>query len=158
MHHSGMGKQETIAGTIAHIIGKGILAGLAGTAAISLAQRIEMKITGREPSDSPAKAVNKTLHIEATDEEHKEAFVEGVHWAYGTLWGLARGALDAAGLRGPLATAVHFAAVWGTAMVMLPALKIAPPVKEWGAKSIATDGAEHLVYGIAAGLAYDAID
>lgn len=53
------GNKPSIAGEIALTLGKGIIAGLAGTAAISISQMIEMKISGREPNDAPAEAVNK---------------------------------------------------------------------------------------------------
>jgi len=42
--------------------------------------------------------------------------------------------------------------------VMLPAIDVAPPVKVWGGKEIGKDGLMHLVYAVAAGLVYDAID
>lgn len=153
-----MKRIHSAAGKVAFALGKGVIAGLAGTAAITIAQMIEMKVTGRGPSDSPAKAVNKVLHVEATDEAHKDEFVQEVHWTYGTLWGVARSVLDLIGLRGVAATAVHGGAIWGTAMVMLPSLDVAKPVTEWGVKDIAKDGVNHLVYAVAAGLVYDAID
>ena len=48
-----------------------------------------------------------------------------------------------------------FAAVYGTALVMLPALKVAPPVAEWGAEEIAIDAWHHLVYAAAVNAAYE---
>lgn len=146
------------AGKVAFALGKGVIAGLAGTAAITIAQMIEMKISGRKPSDTPAKAVNKVLNVEATDEQHKEEFVNEVHWTYGTLWGLARSVLDLAGVKGLPATATHYGAVWGTEMVMLPSINVAEPVTKWSGKAITKDGLNHLVYAVAAGLVYDAID
>lgn len=153
-----MSSTHSVAGKIALALGKGIIAGLAGTAAITLSQMIEMKITKRESSDTPAKAVNKVLHVEATDEEHKSQFNQEVHWTYGTLWGLARGVLGLMGVKGLPATALHYGAVWGTEMVMLPSIDVAEPVTEWGGKAIAKDGMHHLVYAIVAGAVYDAID
>lgn len=149
---------HSIAGKIALALGKSLIAGLAGTAAISISQLIEMKLTGRKASDSPAKAVNKVLHVQATSEDYKPQFVQEVHWTYGTAWGLARGLMGMAGLKGLPATAIHYAAIWGTEMTMLPSIDVAPPVTEWGGKEIATDGMHHLVYAVVAGLVYDAID
>lgn len=54
-------QQEASTG-IAHVaagIGIGILAGLAGTVVMTAAQMIEMKISGRKPSNTPYKAVKK---------------------------------------------------------------------------------------------------
>lgn len=155
---NGMKNHHSLAGKIAFALGKGIIAGLAGTAAISISQMIEMKVTGRQPSTTPAKAVSKVLHIRITNNEYKEQLVQEVHWTYGTFWGLMRGFLDLAGLNGVLATAAHYTTIWGTEMMMLPAIGVAPPVKDWGKKEIAKDGLHHLVYAVAAGLVYDAID
>lgn len=149
---------HSIAGKVAYALGKGIIAGLAGTAAITASQMIEMKITERKPSDTPAKAVNKVLDVKATDEQHKEEFVQEVHWTYGTVWGIARSVFDLVGLKGIPGTAAHYAAIWGTEMIMLPSIDVAEPVTKWGAAAIAKDGLHHLVYAVAAGLVYDAID
>ena len=153
-----MSRIHSVAGKVALALGKGIIAGIAGTAAISLSQIIEMKITGRKPSEAPAKAVNKVLHIKAVNKDYRPAFVQEVHWTYGTMWGLARTVMGLAGIKGVPAMAAHYAAVWGTEMVMLPSIEVAPPLKEWGGKEIAKDGMHHLVYAVAAGLVYDAID
>lgn len=139
-------------------MGKGIIAGLAGTVAITAAQMLAMKISGGQPSKTPAKAVNKVLHVKATDEEHRDEFVQKVHWTYGTLWGLARSVQELLGWKGWPATALHFAAIWGTELTLLPSIHLAPPVKDWGAGEIAKDAGFHLVYAVTAGLVYDAID
>jgi hypothetical protein len=93
-------------------IGKGLLAGLAATAAITISQMIEMKITKRKPSDAPVKVAEKTVGAEPTPGE-KENMSEELHWAYGTTWGVARGIMALTGLKGWPATAAHFAAIWG---------------------------------------------
>jgi hypothetical protein len=41
---------------------------------------------------------------------------------------------------------------------MLPALRVAPPVPEWGRKEIAIDGFNHLVYAVATNVAYEALE
>lgn len=148
---------HSIAGKIALATGKGIIAGLAGTAAMSISQMIEMKINKRKPSSTPANAVEKVLHVAPADEAHKQQFVKQIHWTYGTIWGLARGLLDLASVKGWQATLMHYEAVWGTSLVMLPSIHVAPPLKEWSAKEIVKDGLYHLVYAASAGLVYDAI-
>jgi hypothetical protein len=137
-------------------LGVGIIAGLAGTVAITLSQMLEMKIRNRKASTVPADAASKALDIEPK-EGKKDQFSQRVHWVYGTSWGIARGLFGAAGLRGWQATALHGAAVLGTAMVIEPALKVAPPINEWSKEDIIMDVVHHAVYAIAAGLVYDAI-
>lgn len=142
-------------GGVAAAIGRGMAAGLAGTAAMTALQRIEMAIEDREGSSAPAEAVEKVLDVQPESAAAEERLSQLTHWAYGTGWGAVRGLLAVAGLRGPAATAVHFAAVWGTALVMLPRLGLAPPVTEWGGKQIAKDALFHAVYAVATGQAYD---
>jgi len=138
-------------------IGVGLLAGLAGTVAITLSQRIEMKITGRQPSNVPADAVAKTLDIAPTDESAKPQLSHKVHWAYGTWLGITRGLMSLAGLKGWPATLAHFTTVWGGSLIMLPALDLAPPIQKQKPKTILIEGLHHAVYAVAAGLTFDAI-
>ena len=138
-------------------IGKGILAGLAGTAVLTLAQMIEMKMEHRKPSTAPAEGAEKVLPIETKNEEQKQKLSQGVHWAYGTSWGIIRGLISLAGIKKMPANIMHFAAVWGTAMVMQPALGIAPPVKDWDKKTIFKGAMFHTIYAAVAGFVYDAL-
>ncbi|AKD05337.1 hypothetical protein POKO110462_21855 [Pontibacter korlensis] len=161
-------------------IGKGILAGLVGTAAITAAQMIEMQLTKREQSQAPSKVAGQVLGVtpsnkeeaaeqsgepapadksnEQVKEEHTKHFSQMMHWQYGTSWGVARGLLSIAGVTGWPATAAHFGAVWSTALVMLPAANASEPINKWSPKQIALDVLEHGVYAIAAGLFFDYIN
>jgi len=69
-----------------------------------------------------------------------------------------RGLLQVAGLDGGKAAAAHFAAVWGSAQVMLPALEVAPPPWKSEPKEIAIDALHHAVYAVATGVAFAALD
>jgi hypothetical protein len=143
--------------SLAMHLGIGLVAGLMGTLAITASQLLEMQASGRESSDAPAEAAEKVLGVEPKTEQAKEGLNNLVHFAYGTGWGLFRGAMDAMGLRGLPATTLHWLAIWGAEMYMLPKLKLAKPVTRWSGKEIATDGLNHAVYAIAAGAAYDGI-
>jgi len=56
------------------------------------------------------------------------------------------------------ATAAHFAAIWEGSLVMLPALDVAPPASEMEPAELAIDAFQHLLYAIATGLAYRALE
>ncbi|MBD3317281.1 MAG: hypothetical protein GF344_15955 [Chitinivibrionales bacterium] len=135
-------------------IGKGLLSGLAGTAAITGAQRIEMRLTGRQPSSTPEKAGGAVLGVEPTNEAGKR-FGTMVHWFYGTVWGIPLGLLRLSGLRKCMANAVHFLAIWLTGMILLPALKASSAPWKWGVKALAIDGLLHIVYAAASGLFHE---
>ncbi len=121
-------------GDVAAALGKGIFAGVAGTAAMTASSTIEMKLRGRPASSAPARAAARVLGAEPVNEESEARFSNIVHWGYGTAWGGVRGLIGAAGLSGPAATAAHLGAIWGSEQVMLPTLGVAPPLTEWGAK------------------------
>ena len=150
--------QDNALGDLAGAIGKGLLAGLAGTAAITLSQMIEMKITNRQPSDAPVKVASQVTGAAPANDSQKQKLNNEIHYAYGTSWGIVRGLLGLAGLKGIPATLVHFGAIWATELVMLPKYDAAPPVNEQEPKLVAIDALHHAVYAIAAGLAYDALD
>jgi hypothetical protein len=139
-------------------IGRGLVAGAIGTAAMTVSSTIEQKRRGRAASTAPADAAMKVLGIESfCDDAAKSRFSNVVHWAYGSAWGVPRALLDVAGLSPAAATAAHGAALWGSEQVMLPALGVAPPLWTWGATEIAIDAGHHVVYTLASGLAYEAL-
>jgi hypothetical protein len=146
-------------GTIASSIGKGLVAGVAGTAAMTVSSSLEARIRHRAASSAPARATAKVLGIKEFEDDIAAArFNDLSHWGYGTMWGVVRGLLGTTGLSPKAATAAHGAAVWGSAAVTLPALEVAPPFVFWGRKEVAIDLWHHAVYATATGLAYRLID
>jgi len=144
---------------VAGAVGKGLIAGFAGTAAMTVSSTLEAKLRGRAPSDAPARATAKMLGIKEFEDAVAQArFNDLSHWGYGTGWGLIRGLLSAAGLSPRAATAMHGAAIYGAAQVTLPALEIAPPIVFWPKQEIAIDAWHHSVYALATGIVYDLLD
>jgi len=149
--------RQTI-GTVADAVGKGLVAGFAGTAAMTVSSTLEAKLRGRAPSSAPARATAKMLGIKEFEDGIAQArFNDLSHWGYGTGWGVVRGLLSAAGLSPRKATAAHGAAIYGAAQVTLPALEIAPPSVFWAKEEIAIDALHHAVYATATGIAYELI-
>ena len=145
-------------GDVAADVGKGLFAGAAGTAAMTVSSTLEMKLSGRAASQTPAQAAEAVLDVEPTDDDSEARFSNLVHWGYGTGWGGVRGLLATTGLPGPLATAAHLGLVWGAEQVVLPALDVSAPVFKYGGKATATDLLHHVVYATATGLAYSYLE
>ena len=145
-------------GDVAANVGKGLFAGVVGTAAMTVSSTLEMRLSGRGASETPAAAAEKVLDIEPKNEEAQSEFSKLVHWGYGTAFGSVRGLLASAGLSGFPATAAHFGLVWGSEQVVLPALNVSAPVFKYGGKATATDLLHHAVYSAATGLAYSYLD
>jgi hypothetical protein len=145
--------------TLGSSIGKGLLAGLAGTAAMTVSSSIEARLRKRAASSAPARATAKVLGIKEFESDLAQArFNDLSHWGYGTSWGVLRGLLSATGMKPRAATALHGAAIYGAAQATLPALEIAPPVIFWPKQEIAIDAWHHAVYAAATGVAYELIN
>jgi hypothetical protein len=71
-------------GDVAADFGKGLFAGVAGTAAMTVSSTLEMKLSGRPASQTPADAAEKVLQVEPEDEDSEARFSNLVHWGYGT--------------------------------------------------------------------------
>jgi hypothetical protein len=141
--------------TFADHIGRGLVAGFAGTAAMTVSSTLEARLRGRAASSAPARATAKVLGIKTFEDDRAAArFNDLSHWGYGTGWGVVRGVLSAIGLSSRAATIAHGAAVYAAAQVTLPALDIAPPAIFWPKQEIAIDAFHHAVYAAATGGAY----
>jgi hypothetical protein len=144
---------------LAQNIGKGHVAGLAGTVAMTASSTVEQRLRKRKASNAPAAAAEKLLGIESFESTAAEnRFSNLVHWGYGTGWGAMHGFLRTIGLPPAAAVVGHYAGVWGGAQVILPALDVAPPITKWGGEEIAIDAWHHVAYTVVTGVAYSIID
>lgn len=147
------------AGDVAGAVGKGLVAGAAGTAAMTLSNVVEMKcFTGRSGSTVPAQAVEEVTGVEPADQSSETRLNELSHWGYGIAQGAVRGLIGAAGLRGMTGTLAHYAVVWGGQQALMPALGIGAPTWRYGRQAIAIDVIHHSVYVVVTGMAYEWLD
>lgn len=146
--------KSTFLGRAAAQAGRGLAAGLIGTAAMTASSTIESKIRKRPPSTVPSDVGGRILGVRPRSPEDKERFSNLIHWQYGSSLGLLRAALGT-GMRDPWASAAFFGMVWAGEMIMVPKLSDnAPPATEWEFKDVAIDGWHHLVYAAATSLAF----
>jgi hypothetical protein len=142
--------------TRAATIGRGILAGLAGTVVMTAFQKlIEMPITGREESFAPAKfaaAVLPGVQPKTPSEWQRLNWV--THFALGAMWGASFGIAGAAGLRGQKAVAAVFPTVYGGDVLLNTALGLYEP-SEWSKRDLTIDVVDKFVQAQATGLIFD---
>jgi hypothetical protein len=94
-------------------VGKGLAAGFAGTAAMTMSSTIAQKLRHRAASTVPADATAKVLGIsEFKSQAARNRFSNISHWGYSTGWGAVHGLLASVGLGATAATAAHTGAVW----------------------------------------------
>lgn len=145
-------------GRIAASVGKGLAAGIVGTLAMTVSSTLEMRLTKREASPTPGRALERVLRVVPESADAEERLSQIGHYGYGTAWGAARGLIDALGIPRPLAPVTHFGAVWGAEQALMPKLQLSPPTWQLGARAAATDAWHHVVYVVATDLAYVALD
>ena len=138
-------------------VGRGLFAGAAGTVAMTVSSSLEAKLRNRGASTAPAAAAGKVLGVKPRDPAGEARFSNIVHWGYGTSWGAVRALLEVVGVEGRTAIAAHFAAVWGSAQVVLPILDVAPPPWKSSPAEVGIDAFHHAVYAVATGLAFTAL-
>lgn len=125
---------------IPEAVGLGLASGAIGTVALTLAEKAEMKLTGREPSTVPGQVGAK---LGGRDPEANPGLVKRldpiVHWGHGIGLGAVRGLLDVAGLGPVAATLAFYPLVWGGDAALYRALGIAPAPWRWTRGELATD-------------------
>jgi uncharacterized membrane protein YagU involved in acid resistance len=154
---------------------RGLVAGLAGTAAMTLYQEAVARARGRsalaenlrEPrtwAEAPApaqlaKKVSEGVLHQRVVKRQAPLITNAMHWAYGVSLGIAYG-LTVSRLRVPaLASGAAFGtAVWGVAYGMLSPLGIYEAPWRYPAKTLGIDLSYHLVYGVGVAAVYDALD
>jgi len=141
---------------VAIALGRGLLAGVAATAAMTIASTAEMKLRGRAPSTAPADVAGKLLGVKPRKKAGAR-FATVAHLATGISLGATRGLLDVAGVLGPAAPAAFFAIAWAPDLVAVPAAGAAEPPWRWGATELAISALHHGVYAAAGEGAYRAL-
>ncbi len=139
-------------------LARGALAGAVGTVAMTVSERLEMSLTGREPSTVPGQVgANLVPGKDPGSQADVAQLNSPTHWVHGISMGAVRGLLDVAGLHGPAASAAHFALLWGGDAALYRALGIADVPWRWEANELASDMLHKGVYAAVTGAVYDAL-
>jgi hypothetical protein len=143
---------------VVEAIGAGVAAGLVGTVALTVTERVEMRLTGRDASTVPGEVGVRLLRRDpAADPELVERLNPVVHWAHGAALGAARGLLDLTQLGRGAATLAFFPLTWGGDATLYRVLGVAPAPWRWSRSELATDLLGKGVLAFATSLAYVAL-
>jgi uncharacterized protein YndB with AHSA1/START domain len=126
--------------------GRGFVAGLAGGVAMSASTIVEMRLTGREPSKVPVKAVERLLAIRTRGQKGERRVTTGAHLAVSGLTAGLWGAIAAAGLPGRLRTPLLYALAAAPDVAAVPAMRLAAPPWRWSPADVARTVGHHAVY------------
>lgn len=86
---------------------RGLLAGAAGVAAMTLVEKAEQKLTARPNSYVPAHTLEKLLGQPHKPDRERLGMNWTMHWGQGILLGAVRGLMAEAGVRGPAGSFLH---------------------------------------------------
>jgi hypothetical protein len=80
----------------------GLVAGLAGAAAMTATEKLEQMLTGRPNSFVPAHTLERLLGLPSRPDEERLGMNWAMHWGQGILLGAVRGLMAERGFRGPV--------------------------------------------------------
>lgn len=155
-------------------VARGVLAGAAGTAAMTAWQELSSRLQssggssgggeggdGEDPwtsAPAPAKVAKRLIEGVFRREvgpEYIRLLTHAAHWSYGTAWGAVYGLLQGTLRVNPLAHGIAFGTgVWAMSYVELVPMGLYEPPWKYPAKSLAKDLSYHLVYGAGVAGAY----
>lgn len=137
------------AGQLAGGFGRGVAAGLVGASAMSASTNIEMRASGRRPSDVPARTLQRLLALPAMNRAAAQRLTPIAHVLTAAAVGGTRGLLTATGLRAPYDAPVVFALAMTPELVVVPALGIVPPPWRWSPRDLGISVLHHGVFSLA---------
>jgi uncharacterized membrane protein len=139
----------------------GLAAGVAGTAAMTIAQGAVFALTDAEPSSTPADVADRLKRKAGRGRlkrKHRRAANQGMHWLYGVSWGVPYGIVAGPSKVAPEVSGPAFGLlVWGAGLAHQPALGVAEPPWKRSPASLGSEAVFHLVYGLGAGAALRAL-
>jgi hypothetical protein len=143
---------------------RSVVAGAAGTAALTLAYATEHRLRpdvhgSLDYDDSlvPGEIVANVLHLGAVSARSDDELGTALRWAYGSVFGLWHGMLRQR-LREPWASIVFGGTLLAATFSLFPILGRTPPPWKWPADVLATSIGTHVAYVVAVALVDDAAD
>ncbi len=108
-------------GVLGRAVGSGVVAGVAGVAAMTLAEKVEQAVTGRPDALVPGRAAERLLGLPPADGRALRRRMWAMHVGMAAGVGALRGVMAFAGLRGP----------WASAMFTVVRLTLDQTVENW---------------------------
>jgi hypothetical protein len=134
---------------------RGALAGLAGVAAMTAAEKVEQGFTGRPNSYVPARALLTLVGRRPGDDACPPIWNHAMHWGTGVLLGALRGVWSATGIRGSEATVTHTVVRLAFDQTVENATGVGAPPTTWPRRERVIDLTHNAVYSVVAGAVAD---
>ena len=136
---------------------KGMLAGAGGVAMMTLAEKLEQRITHRPDSYMPAHTLERLLGLERRPDAERRALNLAMHVGQAIVLGAWRGLMAEGGLRGPRASAMFTVIRLANDQTLENVTGQGAPPWTWPKDELVIDVLHKSIYGFATGLIADAL-
>ena len=136
---------------------KGLLAGAAGVAAMTLGEKVEQLLTGRPDSYMPGHTLERLLGMPQRRNSERHALNLSMHVGQGILLGAWRGLMAEGGLRGARASALFTVVRLANDQTLENVTGQGAPPWTWPRDELAIDVLHKSVYAFTTGLIADAL-
>jgi hypothetical protein len=138
-----------------HPMLSGALAGVAGVAAMTLAEKIEQAFTHRPNSYVPAKTLAALIGRSPAAYDQNRAFNWAMHWGQGALLGAVRGLMAERGIRGPVGSLIFTNFRLLNDQTLENATGVGSPPWTWPVDEQIIDLTHKAIYGFTTGIVAD---
>jgi len=136
---------------------KGMLAGAAGVAVMTSAEKLEQRLTGRPDSYMPAHTLERLLGLRPRPDSERRALNLSMHVGQAVLLGAWRGLMAEGGLRGSRASAAFTLVRLANDQTLENITGQGAPPWTWPRDELAIDVLHKAIYAFATGLVADAL-
>lgn len=134
---------------------RGLIAGAAGVAAMTLAEKVEQALTGRPNSYVPAHVLERLLGLPHRPDEERLGLNWAMHWGQGTLLGVVRALMAEHGVRGPVGSFLFLNLRLLNDQTLENATGVGAPPWTWPLDEQAVDLLHKAIYAYATGAVAD---
>ncbi len=138
------------------VIWQGLVSGLAGAAAMTAAEKIEQRLTGRPDSHVPARVLARLTGLPERN-KHQRALNLAMHYGQGVFVGVLRSIMAQAGLRGPVASGMFTVVRLTNDQILENATGVGAPPQTWPRRELTVDVLHKTAYGFVTGAVADAL-
>ena len=134
---------------------RGLVAGAAGVAAMTAAEKVEQLFTKRPNSFMPGHTLARLLGLPPKPDEQRRWLHWAMHWGQGTALGAVRGVMAARGLRGPVGSFMFTNLRLLTDQTLENGTGVGAPPWTWPVDEQALDLLHKAIYAFTAGAVAD---
>ena len=141
----------------AAVLARGLLAGAAGVAAMTLAEKVEQALTGRPDSYVPAHTLERLLGLPAKPDRERLGLNWAMHWGQGIVLGAVRAMMARRGIGGPVGSFLFLNLRLLNDQTLENATGVGAPPWTWPRDEQVIDLAHKAIYAFVTGAVADRI-